>query len=62
MGKKKYTWLDCDAAMNALFGFAYAMSRSDLPAYAFRVYLAFDEGEYYEGGELITLKMLAEIQ
>jgi hypothetical protein len=60
--KKKYAWRDCDAAMNALFGFAYAVSKSDLPDYAFRVYLAFDEGEYHEGGELITHKMLAQIQ
>jgi hypothetical protein len=60
--KRKYAWRDCDTAMNALFGFAYAVSKSNLPDYAFRVYLAFDEGEYHEGGELVTHKMLAEIQ
>jgi len=60
--KKKYAWRDCDTAMNALFGFAYAVSKSELPDYSFRVYLAFDEGEYHEGGELITHKMLADIQ
>jgi len=60
--KKKYAWSDCDAAMNALFVFAYAVSASSLPDYAYRVYIAFDGGEIREGGEAVTQKLLAEIR
>lgn len=35
----------CDGVMNQLFGFA--MKECEMPPYAFSVFLAFDEGEYY---------------
>ena len=60
--KERYAWSACDSAMNALFSFAYAVSLSSLPDFAFRVYTAFDEGEYREGGELVTRDLLAGIE
>jgi hypothetical protein len=60
--KGRYAWSACDSAMNALFSFAYAVSLSSLPDFAFRVYTAFDEGEYRDGGELVTRELLAGIE
>jgi len=41
-----YTWEHCDLAMNNLFASAYAVGTFGLPTFAWRVFEAFDEGEY----------------
>jgi hypothetical protein len=47
----EYSYTVGDAAMNNLFAFAYAISRTGLPDIALQVYEAFDEGEYDHVGE-----------
>jgi hypothetical protein len=47
----EYSFTAADAAMNALFGFAYPVTGAGLPSLASRVYEAFDEGEYVHAGE-----------
>ena len=44
--REEYSWEFCDAAINSLYGSAYGDSDIGLPEFAFRVYEAFDEGEY----------------
>jgi hypothetical protein len=56
----EYAWAFCDAAMNSLFTYAHPVSLSGLPAFAFEVYSAFDEGEYHEEGEALSRKLVAE--
>jgi hypothetical protein len=61
--RSELSWSDCDAAMTHLFSYAYAVPGThDLPDYAFRVFLAFDQGEYQGGGEAVTRKLLAELK
>lgn len=42
----EYSWEFGDAAMNGLYGSAYAVGNFGLPDFAMQVYEAFDEGEY----------------
>jgi hypothetical protein len=42
----EYSWELGDAAMNGLYGSAYAVGDFGLPDFAIQVYEAFDEGEY----------------
>jgi hypothetical protein len=58
----RYSWPDADAAMNHLFAYAYAVTGEGLSDYAFLVYHAFDEGEYREGGESVTVDLLSKLR
>ena len=60
----------CDGAINNLYGFMMTdMTEAPFPAYAYSVFLAFDEGEYHHSKdppnaspvELYTKPMIAEI-
>ena len=60
----------CDGAINNLYGFMMTeMTEAPFPAYAYSVFLAFDEGEYHHRKdppnaspeELYTKPMIAEI-
>jgi hypothetical protein len=61
-----YSWELCDNAMNNLFASAYAFGDFGLPDYAWRVFEAFDEGEYVHStnpeldGERRTKALLAK--
>lgn len=46
----QYTWETGDAAMNHLYGLAYVQSDFCLSDFSWRVYEAFDEGEYIHAG------------
>ena len=46
-----YSYAFGDRAMNHLFIFAYGSAGPGLPAFAWKVYGAFDEGEYDRPGE-----------
>ncbi|MGA2222690.1 MAG: hypothetical protein ABSH21_13110 [Verrucomicrobiia bacterium] len=66
--KGVYSWSYCDAAMNRLFAYAYPVTDTGLPEFAWKVYIAFDEGEYFHPGdpkdfdpESRTKALLAEI-
>lgn len=63
-----YTWCFGDVVMNCLYTYAYVFSDTGLPAYAWQVFIAFDEGEYIHPGdppdfehETRTKALLAEI-
>jgi hypothetical protein len=48
-------WADADAVMNHLFTIMTQQCAQTLPDYSWRVYLAFDEGEYVApGGDEVT--------
>lgn len=47
----KYSWQLGDIAMNHLFAFAHGNDPFELPDFAWRVYLAFDQGEYIRQGK-----------
>jgi hypothetical protein len=56
----EYGWRFCDDAMNTLFTYTHPVSLSGLPAFAFDVYCAFDEGEYRPEGEALSRKLIAD--
>lgn len=47
----KYCWEVGDAVMNNVFATAYPVTQCGLPDFAWRVFAAFDEGEYFHAGE-----------
>jgi len=55
-----YSWHHGDDAMNSLFTYAHALSDSGLPAFAFDVYCAFDEGEYRPEGEALSMQLVLD--
>ena len=57
---EELSWLDANAAMNALSGFFFA-EVSPIPDYAFGVFLAFDAGETQAEPEQITKEQLASL-
>ena len=57
----EYSYDLADAAMNSLFSYAIPVSARALPALSWSVYIAFDEGEYREGGETVTRELLAKV-
>jgi hypothetical protein len=64
----EYSYTSADAAMNALFAYAYPESGVGLPSLAFSIYEAFDEGEYHHAddrpnsqGEDRTRALLARV-
>jgi|SRR5579859_6754224 len=63
-----YSWSYGDAAMNNLFRYAYPATNTCLPKFAFKVFIAFDDGEYIHAEdpkgfdpELRTKTLLAEL-
>ena len=56
----EYSWRFCDDAMNHLFTYAHPVSLSGMPAFAFEVYSAFDEGEYRPEGEALSKRLIAD--
>lgn len=63
-----YSWYFGDVVMNNLYSSAYAHSDVCLPEFAWRVFEAFDEGEYIHlaesddrGGEPLTRALLTDL-
>ena len=65
----RYSYGFADMAMNQLFAFAHVETKLGLSKFAWKVFAAFDEGEYVrdgvsidEQGEALTRKLLGEIE
>ncbi len=63
-----YSWQFCDVVMNNLFSFVSACLRIEIPEFTFKVYVAFDEGEYLKkpgknilNGEPLTKSLLVQL-
>jgi hypothetical protein len=44
---RRFSWEDCDTAVNRLNPFVLTHSKERIPDYSWEVFLAFDAGEYH---------------